>query len=173
MTRVLALDPGSKVGYARADISPSGEWTDFRHGISDLWDMAEAVHGALYSQPWYSGIEEQMVSHDPEYDTVVMEDWRLYKTHAQTMIGSTFPSVQFIGAVKLCCRLAGVPCIMQGAALKSTADKTMKHLNPELYELVSRPVRHDDGHDQDAIRHMWHWTFCNTAIAKEHSETHH
>lgn len=153
--RVLSLDPGERVGWARADVdTATGEWTDFRHGITPLKDMALAVHAALRSNAELPAM----------YDLVIMEDWRLRPVEAKTLVGSSFPAVQFIGMAKMSCWLANVPFVMQGASLKVTADKTMKALRPELYELVTRPVSHDNGHDLDAIRHMWLWVFRNCNI---------
>lgn len=149
--RVLALDPGDRVGWARADVDPSsGTWDDFRHGITPLKDMAIAV-----------------MTNVVDYDVVVCEDWRLYPQQAKTMIGSSFPSVQFIGMMKLSIWTdPGARLVMQGAAIKTTADKTMKVLRPELYELVTKPIAHDDGHDLDAIRHLWFYTYRNTKIGE-------
>jgi hypothetical protein len=152
--RVLALDPGERVGWARADVDPAGNWSDMRHGITPLRDMALSMNRALVRVP----------EHGPSYDLVIIEDWRLYPHMAQSMVGSSFPSVQFIGMVKLCCWLSGTKLVTQGASIKSTADKTMKVLRPELYEIVTRPVAHDAGHDQDALRHLFFWTYRNTSV---------
>lgn len=147
--RVLALDPGDRVGWARADVDPSsGTWDDLRHGITPLKDMALAIHASKLG----------------EYDLVVCEDWRLYPHMAKQMIGSSFPSAQFIGMVRLLCWTYHRKLVMQGASIKTTADKTMAALRPDLYELVTKPIAHDDGHDLDAIRHLFFWTFRNTAI---------
>lgn len=157
--RVLALDPGERVGWARADVDEDGTWSQLRHGITPLWDMATAV--ARASDIYPSGEDYESA---PDYDVVVMEDWRLYPHMANNFVGSAFPSVQFIGAVRLCCKLSGTKLVMQGAAVKKTADKTLAKLRPELHELVTRPIKHDDGHDQDAIRHLWVYTFRNTDV---------
>lgn len=102
------------------------------------------------------------------YDVVVCESWRLYPHMAQQFAGSSFPSVQFIGAVQLVCWLSDAKLVMQGARIKTMANKTMRKLRPELYEQVTRPAAHDDAHDMDALRHLWHWTFVNRiAKAKE------
>jgi hypothetical protein len=149
--RVLALDPGEKVGWACADIDPtSGAWQNLTHGITELWQMAESIHAVA-----------------DKYDLIIYENWLLYAAKAQEMVGSSFPSVQFIGAVKLSARLAGTRVITQSAQIKEHADKAMKVLMPDMYELVTRPVRHDDGHDQDAIRHLFYWTLTRTDLAKE------
>jgi hypothetical protein len=80
---VLALDPGERVGWARAAIYPDGQWFEMTHGITPLKDMALAVHRKI-----------------TDYDVVVYETWRLAADKARSFAGSDFPSVQFIGAVK-------------------------------------------------------------------------
>ena len=141
--RILALDPGERVGWARAVVAPDGSWSELRHGITPLKDMALAVSKA-------------------DYDVIVCEDWRLRPATARNFIGSSFPSVQFIGMVRLCCWLSNTKLVMQGADTKSTADKTMAQLWPAMYEKVSASRAHDDAHDMDAIRHLWFYTYRNT-----------
>lgn len=165
MVRVLALDPGDKVGWARADVADDGTWTDLRHGITPLRDMALAIHSAL---DLHAGVmchdDEDNQDPNPDYDLIVMEDWRLYPHMAKQMIGSSFPSVQFIGMVRLCCWMSGTKLVVQGASIKKTADKTLRANRPDLYEMVTTARTHDDAHDTDAIRHLWHWTW-KTRIA--------
>lgn len=165
MTRVLALDPGERVGWARADVSSDGQWTDLRHGITELRDMALAVHRSLVL-PIFDPAKEEP---PPDYDVVIVEDWRLYPGMAQQFVGSSFPAVRFIGAVQLCCWASGTKIVMQGARIKKPALQTMAKLRPELYELCTRPGAHDDTHDLDALMHLWFYTFkhCPLVGAKE------
>lgn len=154
--RVLSLDPGERVGWARATVAPDGSWTDLRHGITPLRDMALAVHAQA-----------------DQYDYIVFEDWRLYPAQAKSMIGNTFPSVQFIGMVKLAAWVAGTKLVTQGAKVKETADKAMKAINPELYATVTKSVAHDSGHDQDALRHLFYFTWRNTGLGGTVGNTEH
>lgn len=157
MKRVLALDPGDRVGCASATITPDGEWKVLAHWIDDLKPCALRVHHDLQG-----GM----------YDVVVCERWALYATHAKVMIGSEIPSAQFIGMVKLSCWLAGVPIMMQAAAkvnsnkpgVLAPAEKSMQKLRPELFELVTQPIAHDDGHDLVAVKHLWAHTFDNYPV---------
>ena len=161
MKRVLALDPGDRVGWAAAHVHDDGTWTELRHGIEDLKAMALCVHRDLNDPGPMPDL--------PQYDVVVCERWALYATHAKVMIGSEIPSAQFIGMVKLSCWLAGVPLVMQGAAkvnsnkpgVLSPVERMMKKLRPELFERVTQPVAHDDGHDLVAIKHLFGWTVDN------------
>lgn len=160
MKRILALDPGDKVGWARADVHDDGTWTDLRHGITPLKPMALKVHQAMGVGP---------CSLTRSYDLIIVERWALYSHMAKTLIGSEIPSAQFIGMVKLSCWLAGVPIVMQAAAkvnsnkpgVLAPAEASMKKLRPELFELVTQPGAHDDLHDMVAIKHLFAWTFDN------------
>jgi hypothetical protein len=155
--RVLSLDPGERVGWARADVHEDGTWTDLRHGITPLRDMAIAVADSFGIAAEY--FSKSDVCGGSEYDVVIVEDWRLRPAEAKHFVGSSFPSVQFIGAVRLCCWLSGTKLVMQGASTKKTADKSMAALRPDLYAKVTTPRAHDDAHDMDAIRHLWFHTF--------------
>jgi len=170
--RILALDPGDRVGWASAEVHDDGTWTSLRHGIEDLKACALEVHYALGHELRYAGVAGNLPR---DLDLIVMERWALYATHAKKLVGSEIPSAQFIGAVKLSCWLAGVPCVMQGAAkvnsnkpgVLAPAEASMKKLRPELFEFVTQPIAHDDGHDLVAIKHAWQWTFENYPVKPE------
>lgn len=155
--RVLALDPGERVGWARADVAEDGTWTDLRHGITELRDMAVAVHEALIK----GAADDHEWHREPDYDIVVVEDWRLYPGMAQQFVGSNFPAVRFIGAVQLCCWLSSAKIVMQGARIKEPTLKVMRKLDPDLHTKVTRSGSHDDLHDMDAIMHLYHWSWKN------------
>ena len=163
MKRVLALDPGDKVGWARADIDAKGRWSNMDHGIEYLKPMALQVHNQLAYMP----------SAHPDYDIVICERWALYKHKAKEMVGSEIPSAQFIGMIKLSCWLAGVPLIMQDARdvnshdpdRPAVAEASMKHFRPALSEMVTQPIAHDEGHDLVALKHLWLYTFKNYPVS--------
>lgn len=145
---VLAVDPGERVGWARASITPTGEWIDMRHGITPLKDFAMAL-----------------AQQAPAYDVVVVEDWRLQPNKAHSFIGSSFPSVQFVGMVKLLTWVnPHVKLVTQQPSERNLANKPMKALRPDLYDLVTKPISHDDGHDQDALKHLFYWTWRNCEV---------
>ena len=152
--RVLSLDPGEQVGWARADVDvfyaaqddpqPSCfVLTDIRHGITPLWDMVDAVARVI----------------DDEYDVIVMEKWRLYRGYEKQFIGSEFPSVQFIGAVKFLTRRYGVKLVMQGADVQKVGIARAKADGHPLYEVMTKPVAHNDGHDQSALAHLYYYAW--------------
>jgi hypothetical protein len=155
--RVLSLDPGEKVGWARADVDEDGAWTNLEHGIAGLKDMALKIHEVLV-------VPEPYADHygPSDYDVVVVEDWRLYAQFARQAVGSNFPSVQFIGMVRLCCWLSDVRIEMYGASTKGSMLKVMERADPELYAKVTQSGTHDDLHDMDALIHLFRWTWRNT-----------
>lgn len=159
MTKVLVLDPGEKVGWARAEVDDLGNWSNVNHGITPLWTMADAIAKA------------QQVRDDANwanYDVIVCEAWRLYGSHAKTMIGSEFPSVQFIGAVKLVCRLTQTEYVSQPASDKKVGLARLEVDYPDYYELATRAVAHDDGHDQDALMHLAKYSFTKYGPRRDH-----
>lgn len=161
MKRVLALDPGNKVGWAAADVHDDGHWERLEHGILPLKDMALGAHQRL-------NVTDNDGTTWSLYDVVVIEDWILRGDKAQAMVGSTFPSSQFIGMVQLSCWLAGVPLVRQQATAQGQqAQRSLQRLNPELWEATVGPglqLAHDDSHDMSAILHLWTWTMKNTTM---------
>jgi hypothetical protein len=140
---VIALDPGNKVGWARATVLEDGTWSNMRHGITPLRDMAISLAKNLIV-----------------YDVVIVEDWRLYPNKAREMVGSSFPSVQFIGMVKLLTWLnPTVKYVTQGASVMKIAEKSLAACRPELHAQVVTPRAHDDAHDMSALLHLWYWTW--------------
>lgn len=168
MKRVLALDPGDRVGWAAADIHDNGEWDAVDHGIAELKVMATAV--VAPAMDLHVGKSEY--DFRPDYDVVVCERWKLYKHKALALAGSEIPSAQFIGMVKLSCWLAGVPLIMQDPrdvnsndpSVLAPAEASMQKLRPELFEQVMRPIAHNEGHDLVALKHLWLYTFRNYPV---------
>ena len=146
---VLALDPGEKVGWARATVMPDATWTDLQHGITPLQDMALAVGKRL-----------------DDYDVLVVESFRLAATKSRSMIGSDLPTVQFIG---MCRYLAWVTptvrLVLQAPAIKRTVDKTAPEWLQEI--IANEPKSHDDAHNVDALRHLWHWTWLTKVANAE------
>lgn len=137
---VLALDPGQKVGWARAAVADDGSISDLRHGITEWKPMALRLGDVMH-----------------EYDVVIYETWRLRPDKAMQMIGSTFPEVQFIGVVRYLAWLypQQITVYAQGADLQKTGRKV---LIPELKEVMDRmPKTHDDAHDGSAILHLSYW----------------
>lgn len=149
MKRVLFIDPGEKVGWARADVAENGDWTDLRHGITSWKEFVTAVYGRQ--------LKTFDVFAPPPYDVIGYEVFRLYATHAKALIGSDMQTSQCIGAVRLIAWLSGTKLVSQGANVKKSAEASAP---PWLTKHLSKlPKRHDEAHDYDALLHLWHWTF--------------
>lgn len=137
---VLALDPGEKVGWARAEIAPDLTFTELQHGITGLKDMALAC--------------EKRIS---TYDLVVMEDWRLNAKTAKSLIGNDMQSSQFIGMIRLLGWTTNTKVKMQGPGVMNTARKTAPDWLQEI--IAKEPKAHDDAHNVSALLHLWHWAW--------------
>ena len=143
--RALALDPGEKVGWARCEVTATGRVSRLVHGITPLKDMAIALAKSF-----------------GKYDVVVVETWRLSAVHARKMVGSSLPTVQFVGMVRLLGWLhPDVKVVWQDPGTKESARKSMRVLKPEWYEIIDQGGAHDDTHDYDAIMHLWHWVWSD------------
>jgi hypothetical protein len=142
--RVLAIDPGEKVGWATGLVyldTPSIELID--HGIHDLKPFAMRLVEAV-----------------GDYDVVIYETWRLYAGAAKHMIGDDMQTSQLVGMIRLAAWLnPGTKLVSQSAAIKRTADKTAQDKFREQIE--NEPGTHDDAHDIDAVRHLWYWFWKN------------
>lgn len=138
--KVMAFDPGERVGWARATVREDGSWDDLRHGIASLRDMAVAWDAKAH-----------------EYDVVVIETWRLRADMARQFSGSQFLPVQFIGAAKLPAWREGLRIVTQAPAIKKLALKSAPQWLAE--KLATFPKTHDDAHDYDALLHLWQFTF--------------
>lgn len=144
METVLALDPGEKVGWARAVLHEDGSWSEIRHGITPLKDMALAV-----------------ASHAGEYDTVVYESFRIRPDMAKSLIGSDLQTVQFIGMVRLAVWTSEDQprLVSQGASVQSTG---LKVAPAEVQKIIKNaPASHDDAHDISALAHLAYYWFQN------------
>lgn len=165
--RILALDPGERVGWAVGEVDED-EFTVLpntdnlavpalkvvNHGISELKPMALAAY--------------RSVKDDDKYDVVIYETFKLSGAKARFLVGSEFPTVQFIGMVRLACWLnPRVKVVSQSPAMKSTADKVIPAFYADINQRIAdAPKAHDESHDTDALRHLakWHWD----TYVKEH-----
>jgi hypothetical protein len=135
--KAIAIDPGERVGWATS-ILTSTELTDIKQGVTPLKDFAMKL-GKVAG----------------EYDVIVYEAWRLYPAAAKSMIGNDMQPSQLVGMIRYFGWLnPQVKMVVQGANIKTTAEKTMPDWFKERMALSS------EQHDQDALMHLWHywWT---------------
>lgn len=149
--RVLALDPGERVGWAAGEIHPETSTSHAQlhiqgHGMAYLKDAALQVHKAIVDEG--------------RYDAVVYETYLLTAKGARVLVGSDLQPAQFIGMVRLCCWVAGIPCYGQAPKEMRTARMAMNNDLPGVdivRDIVAKAdaVSHDDGHFGSAVMHLF------------------
>lgn len=146
--RILALDPGEKVGWARTEVDAKGKTSELVHGISTLKDMAMRLSIA------FDG-----------YDVVVCET---FIVPPGSRLTGSFPTVQFIGMVRLLSwQTPKVDMIWQAPRVMHTAAKTIQKLKPSWAEIINQGGAHDDTHDYSAILHLWHHIWLTRITSME------
>jgi len=153
--RVLWIDPGEKCGWARALVDDAGNWTELRHGITPWRKFVLA----LYKVQLTSAESELEAGRWPvPYDLIGYEVFRLYRSHALQQIGSDMQTSQCIGAIRLIGWLSGARIASQGASVKRAARASSPAWLKDY--LAKFPKSHDEAHDEDALLHLWQWTFA-------------
>lgn len=147
--RVIALDPGKLTGWAAADIAADGSWSNLAHGILPAKDI---VLHTLYPC--------QMDFDPPAFAVIVYEDWVLYRSHADEYIGSDMPYSQQIGQYRLIAWLSEAEIVKQAADRKNLARKQIHAWWPTTAAIIDaiEARQHKDGHDGDALLHLFAWT---------------
>lgn len=136
MTTILAVDPGEE--HCGLAVFQGGEcvWTGEKEPVG-LFDWL-ALGAALWSRDTL------------QWDTVVVEEFRLFPKRAAAQAWSRFGTVEVIGALKEWCRRERVELVMQPASvLKPTASI----LRARGIELRSKGAPHA----RSAEQHGWHY----------------
>lgn len=145
MERVLAIDPGERVGWA-IGLLDADSFEVERQGVHPLQDFAIKLGKSIQ-----------------DYDTVVYEQWRLYPDMGKRMVGNDMQPSQLVGIIRYLGWITpGVKLVTYGATIKKTALKTM----PD--EVKARFDCSSEQHDKDALMHLWHyyWEHYVTKEAK-------
>lgn len=146
--KVLALDPGEKVGWARCEVDAKGKTTELVHGITQLKEMAMRLTTAFES-----------------YDAVVCET---FIVRSGSRLTGSFPTVQFIGMVRLLSwQTPKVDMIWQAPRVMHTAEKTIHKIKPAWAEIIDQGGAHDDTHDYSAILHLYHHIWLTRITSTE------
>lgn len=162
--KVLAIDPGERVGYATATIEPPADPQALSnemvlkletHGISAMKDFALAMFKSIVLER--------------KYDAVVFETFRINPKKAKTFIGNDMPTIQLIGMIRLCCWVVTllhpdqpVQLVSQGPSAKTSARMSLIHEPDGVIRqkvAAAEALKHDDGHDGDALLHLWNYYF--------------
>jgi len=135
--RLLAIDPGEKVGWATAESSEDG-FAVIDYGISDL-------------KPFALKLGESFGN----YDDVVYEQWRLRPNASKFLLGNDMQPSQLVGMIRYIGWLnPETRLTSQAPTIMKTARKTM---NDSVRALVEgAPTTHDEAHYADALLHAWH-----------------
>jgi hypothetical protein len=119
------------------------------YGITPMKDMALAMLDGV-----------------PKYNVVVYESYKIKASHARAHIGSTVPTLQAIGQIKLAVWKAqrfgahAVQLIEQEPRDKSTGRAAARGNHPGLSVLIEQALeldaagKHDEAHHGDAIMHL-------------------
>lgn len=158
MELVLVIDPGERIGWAVGVIT-DGQYKP------DLLDVTG--HGIMESKDFLLALNKSI----DKYDTVIVETWRLQPGYQDKFVGSDFPTVQVIGAIRFLSWLyPRIKIVWQNPAKKGTGKIYAKHHLPLVADLLDRlPKSHDDAHDGDAIEHLVAYYF-NTRIKVKANE---
>lgn len=139
--KLLAVDPGEKVGWATACVEPPDNALFLLdHGIHTWKDFTLKLGQVI-----------------GDYDVVIYETWRLSAKHAKHLIGSDMQSSQFIGAVRALAWLNEVKLVASPPANKTTGYKVAPAYVKKIIDGL--PKAHDESHNGDALMHLahYHW----------------
>lgn len=128
--RVLVIDPGERVGWARCVIEDGTIVPDsVVQGVTPLKDFAMKLATSIEN-----------------YDTVVYETWRLRPDMAKRMVGNDFQPVQLIGMIRLLgWQHPEIKLKSLGPNTKSTGRKVMP-------DYIAERLQHSsEEHDKDAL----------------------
>lgn len=100
MALILAFDPGESTGLAAVD---SGNWPPRVLQTATVRELGELVEWWKY---WILPYHE--LRNGLEMGALVYESWRLRPGTAKQKVGSEFPEIQVIGAIKLLAYQAGL-----------------------------------------------------------------
>lgn len=131
MKQVLGIDPGLTTGWSLLQ-DPWGHM--IVEGQESFERMPAFLHGF---QNHYGPVE-----------TIVMEDYQLFKHKALQQSGSKLETTQVIGMVKMWAFFYGIPIILQSPQVKTIAER--------LSGRVPKGA-HKNSHHVDAYNHAIYW----------------
>lgn len=147
--RILAIDPGERVGWAHGVAVADGEDVPLDSGITLVDQRPSLVitgQGVNPLKDFALKLDEVIAN----YDTVIYETFRLYPEMGKKMVGNDMQPAQLVGIIRfLAWKHPKVKLVSQGAAIKNTALKTM----PD--EISARFKKSSEQHDKDALMHLW------------------
>jgi hypothetical protein len=155
--RILAVDPGERVGWCTATVTP---WRYDNPGGEPRLDVT--AHGIAFLKDAAMQVYKAVVLED-RIDVVVYETFILTARGGKTMVGSDLQTAQFVGMVRMAAWLnPRVQLVAQGTGAMRSADKSMRaHPSGAIMQgLIDKlPKAHDESHDGSAMRHAWTYFF--------------
>jgi hypothetical protein len=148
--KVIAFDPGEKVGWATGTVDRAGHLKVTGWGITPLKTMALT---------W--------MNRAMDYDVMIYERFRIGgQDDLKNFIGSDVPTLQLVGMLRLGAWQAQ---IHRGDGLPQIIDQTSNNkqkglgaarlYDPETFEVIREALDgpHDQGHHGDALMHLYAW----------------
>lgn len=136
---IVAFDPGERTGFVTVKVA---ETFDPKTGKGfEILDQGVLTVRQIF---------KQLPALIQAADVVTYETWRLYETHAMSMIGNDMQPSQVIGAIRYEALHQNKQIVSHGADIKGVAFRTM----PKW--LVEHMHGSSEQHDQDAIMHAWY-----------------
>lgn len=144
--KVIAIDPGERVGWATAEAVFDPALGEDRRGLF------LTNHGISLLKPFAMKLADVIEN----YDVIVYEKFVLFSgERGRSQVGGEIPTAQLVGMIRLLAWQHDKKLVSQSVQVKKTADKTAQGVFKELIE--GEVKTHDDAHDIDAIRHLWYW----------------
>lgn len=143
--KVLAIDPGERVGWAVADVLEVAseregmEWTLYprNRGVTPLKDFAMKLGEVI-----------------GDYDVVIYETFRLRANMNKAMIGNEFLPSQLIGMIRyLGWHNPSVKMVQLAPSMKQRTEKSFPRY---LQEWIKNST---EEHDKDSVQLLWAWFF--------------
>lgn len=153
MIRVLALDPGERVGWNTAGIHHADELVILDYGILRFKDAVLALDGL--------GADKVPDLRPEHFDVMICESWILTRKGAQDSVGSEMESSQFIGAMRSA-RWRTSPAVRPRLVWQMPSNMTTGRLalnNPRpdyaaIAEIIdAAPASHKDSHYVSSLLH--------------------
>ena len=133
--RILALDPGETVGYAKFNNGLLAEADEITGAANDCNTKAESV---------FTQVADLISSYSP--DIVVMENYKIYQWKTKTHTWSELFTPRLIGAIELACYKNKIPMAKQMA---STAKSFCTNDKLKKWKFYTK----GSAHARDAVRH--------------------
>lgn len=132
----LAIDPGHTSGWATFD----------QDGVFRAWGQLAGL----------DDLDDFLLALSPKPCTVIVEEYRLYKSKAIQQSGSKLETVQAIGVIKTHARRWKAAVIEQRADIKAIAEKWSGH--------SAKGIPHSQSHKVDAMNHGTYFLVKNHII---------